>query len=209
MAKRVRETFQMDSPPANRSPLVDPGRHEHWYALQVRARSEQMLAQVLVDKNFECYVPCWEQRRAYCDRVIRVAVPVFPGYAFCRFHLGERFRLLETPGVCCIVGIGKTPQAIDDEVVFALKKAFSSDRKISPAAYLQAGETVRIRRGPMAGATGLLVRVKGGSRIVISIHLLQRSVSVEIDADVIEPVGAPTAAVWSGRELAGIAARGA
>ncbi len=164
----------------------DTGAPPQWYALQVRARSEQMIAQVLAAKSFECDVPCWAERRTYSDRTIRALVPAFSGYIFCRFDLAHRLRILNTPGVQCIVGIAGTPQAIEDDVVLALRKAFSCDRPISPADYLQAGDAVRVVRGPLAGTTGLLIRVKGETRLVISVHLLQRSVAVEVDSDAID-----------------------
>jgi len=48
-------------------------------------------------------------------------------------------------------------------------------------AYLQTGDLVRVLDGPMAGATGILLRSKGQQRLVISVTILQRSVAVEVD----------------------------
>jgi hypothetical protein len=47
---------------------------------------------------------------------------------------------------------------------------------------------MRVRFGPLAGTEGLLVAVKGVSRLVILTELLQRAVSVEIDMDQVVPV---------------------
>ena len=53
------------------------------------------------------------------------------------------------------------------------------------APFLRAGRRVRIITGPMAGVEGTFLRRKDQVRVVISISLIQRSVSVEIDeADV-------------------------
>jgi hypothetical protein len=43
-------------------------------------------------------------------------------------------------------------------------------------------------RGPLAGARGILVRVKTNYRIIISIDAIMRSVSVEINESDIEPL---------------------
>ena len=53
--------------------------------------------------------------------------------------------------------------------------------------YLPAGEKVQIVRGPLAGLEGVLVCSKNDYRLVVSVHLLQRSVAVEIDGDWIRP----------------------
>jgi transcription antitermination factor NusG len=42
---------------------------------------------------------------------------------------------------------------------------------------------VLIKRGPLAGVEGILEEVRKGFRIVVSISLLQRSVTAEIDSN--------------------------
>jgi transcription antitermination factor NusG len=64
-----------------------------------------------------------------------------------------------------------------------------ADRTVlHPHPYLKAGRKVRIRSGSMAGVEGLLVRKRDCTRVVLSISLLQRSVSVDIDEADVEPV---------------------
>jgi len=48
------------------------------------------------------------------------------------------------------------------------------------------GRKVRVRLGPLQGCEGILIRKKNIARLVLSVHLLQQSVSVEVDADVVE-----------------------
>jgi len=153
-----------------------------WYALRVRARSEQLVAKILCTKQFQCYVPSWEERKTYSDRVIWAQVPAFPGYAFSRFFLTERLEVLNTPGVQHIVGAGATPEAIEESVISSLRRAFSCAKKVAPFGYFRGGNRVRIARGPLAGAIGVLLRFKGEHRLIISVDILQRSVSVEVEA---------------------------
>jgi hypothetical protein len=47
---------------------------------------------------------------------------------------------------------------------------------------------MRIARGPLAGVEGILVEVKQHKALVVSISLLQRAVSVEIDSAWVDPV---------------------
>jgi len=162
-----------------------------WYALRVRARSEQLVAESLTAKNVECFLPCWEERRYYSDRVRRLPKAAFPGYLFCRIRISltERVQILGTPGVQYLVGSEHTPEAIDDEVVSSLRRAFSRAERASLVAYLETGDVVRILDGPMAGATGILLRSKNQQRLVISVNILQRSVAVEVDGASVTRIG--------------------
>jgi hypothetical protein len=64
----------------------------------------------------------------------------------------------------------------------------SGSVQMEPHPYLQAGRRVRLRRGPMAGLEGILLRRKDGLRLVVSIEILMRSVAVEVDEADVEPV---------------------
>ena len=48
------------------------------------------------------------------------------------------------------------------------------------------GRKVRIRQGALKGCEGILIRKKNIARLILSVNLLQQSVSVEVDADVVE-----------------------
>jgi hypothetical protein len=50
------------------------------------------------------------------------------------------------------------------------------------------GEKVRIEIGPLAGVEGILQNLKGASRLIVPVSLLQRSVSVVIEESWAVPV---------------------
>ncbi len=54
---------------------------------------------------------------------------------------------------------------------------------------LSVGQRIRIEYGSLAGLEGVLERNGKENRIVVSVNLLQRSVSVEIDEDQIRAIG--------------------
>jgi hypothetical protein len=55
-----------------------------WYAVQVRARSEKLVAYILQNKGFEYLLPLYSIDRQRSDRVVEQQLPLFPGYLFCR-----------------------------------------------------------------------------------------------------------------------------
>jgi transcription antitermination factor NusG len=159
-----------------------------WYALQVRPRFEKMVASTLLNKGFEGFLPLYRQRSRWSDRIKEVEMPLFPGYLFCRFNLNHRLPILVTPGVMHIVGIGKTPYPVDQSEVEALQSIVISGLQTEPRSYLNIGEKVRIEIGPLAGLEGILMALKGQSKLVVSVSLLQRSVAVTIDDSWVVPV---------------------
>ena len=143
-----------------------------WYALRVRPRFEKMVASVLLLKGYEGFLPLYIRRSRWSDRIKNVELPLFPGYMFCRFDVNKRLPILVTPGVIQVVGIGIVISGLQAE----------------PRSYLNIGQRVRIELGPLAGVEGILTSTKGSSRLVVSVSLLQRSVSVEIDQSWAIPV---------------------
>ena len=159
-----------------------------WYALQVRPRFEKVIASTLLNKGYEGFLPLYRHRSRWSDRMKEVQLPLFSGYLFCRLDLNRRLPVLITPGVMHIVGIGKIPHPVDEFEIAALQSIVVSGLQAEPRSYLSIGERVRIELGPLAGTEGILTSLKGSSRLVVSVNLLQRSVSVEIDESWVVPV---------------------
>jgi transcription elongation factor/antiterminator RfaH len=152
-----------------------------WYALQVRPRFEKAIASALLHKGYEGFLPLYRQKRRWSDRIKEVQVPFFPGYLFCRFDINKRLPVLTTPGVNKIVSIGKEPRPVEDSEIEALQATVVSGLRVEPQSYLNIGQKVRIERGPLSGIEGILTSLKGLNRLILSVHLLQRSISVDID----------------------------
>ena len=54
---------------------------------------------------------------------------------------------------------------------------------VEPWPFLQQGQRVCIEAGPLRGTEGVVLRVAGSQRLIVSITMLHRSVAVEIDPD--------------------------
>ncbi len=159
-----------------------------WFALHVRSRCEKMVAASLRSKGFEELLPLYRSRNRWSDRVKDVDLPLFPGYVFCRLQPSSRLPVLTTPGVVSIIGSGKTPQPVEPEELAAIQSLVRSGMQAIPWPFLQAGERVRIEHGALEGVEGILTAVKKESRVVLSVTLLQRSVAVEVDRNLIRPI---------------------
>jgi transcription antitermination factor NusG len=116
-----------------------------------------------------------------------VEIPLFPGYIFCRFDAADPYRVLNSPGVVNVISVGAKPLPVDEQEVASIQKICRSGRGAQPWPFLQVGQRVRVESGPLAGTEGIVLEVKNVWRIVVSLTLLQRSVSVEIEREWIRP----------------------
>jgi transcription antitermination factor NusG len=164
-------------------------QRSRWYAAYTRSRHEKSVADLLLRKEVETFLPLYSTVRRWKNGDHRVELPLFPGYAFVRIALQDRLSVLKVPGVVRLVGFDGTPAAIDDGDVESLQRALSCGVKAVPHPYLTVGRRVRITGGPLAGREGILVRRKGVTRVVVSIDLIQRSVLLDLNADLLEPLG--------------------
>ena len=152
-----------------------------WFAILAKTGREKNVTMLLENAGHECYLPAIKFTRQWSDRLKETEMPLFPGYLFCRMNPQNRLPVLMTPGVIQIVGVGKTPIPVDEQEITAIQRAGKSGASIMPWPYLQVGHVARIEVGPLRGLTGIVVRIKSGLKLVLSVNLLQRSVAVEID----------------------------
>jgi transcription antitermination factor NusG len=100
----------------------------------------------------------------------------------------QRLPVLQSPGVIDIVSFGKTFIPIAEEEIEAVKRVVNSPAFAGPCPYLNVGDRVNVHRGPLAGLEGILVEMKNEHRLIVSVHLLQRSIAAEVDLDCVKPV---------------------
>ncbi len=156
-------------------------QHWPWFALMVRTGREKPATLHLENAGYECFLPVSKFTRRWSDRMKEIEVPLFPGYLFCRMDPHNRLPVLMTPGVIQIVGAGKSLIPVEEDEIAAIQRAVKNGLSTMPWPYLQVGHVARIEEGPLRGMTGIIIRIKSGMKLVLSVSLLQRSVAVEVD----------------------------
>ncbi len=159
-----------------------------WHAVRVRSNFEWVTASLLREKGYEEFLPVYQAKVRYSDRMKTTEKPLFPGYVFCRFDPDRRVPVLSTPGVVQVVGIGKRPVAIDEQEMEAIQMIARSGETAMPWPHLRVGQRVVLEKGPLTGLEGILVEVKNCWRIVVTVSLLQRSIAAEVERDWIRPL---------------------
>lgn len=165
-----------------------------WYAIRVRTKFEHFVAESLKGKGYEVFLPLCRSRRRWSDRIKELDIALFPSYLFCRLDIRTRLPILTTPSVISIVGVGREPVAIPDGEIEAIQTVIRSGLPVVAWPQLAVGSRVLIEHGPLQGVEGVAVDVKKKFRLFVSVSLLQRSVSVEIDRDWVRPLSTFVAA---------------
>jgi transcription termination/antitermination protein NusG len=166
-----------------------------WFAVQVRERWEQQIADALTARNIETFLPLATVRRRWSDRLKTITTALFPGYLFCRVDPARRLPVLTVPGVHYLAGCGHTPEPVPDPEIESLQTVMRSGLAALSRPYFSEGDRVRIWEGPLRGVEGVLLEVANGLELVVSINILQRSVAVVIDAAWVLPAGLDAAYV--------------
>jgi transcription antitermination factor NusG len=151
------------------------------FAVRVRTRGEEYVANLLRQKDFQVLAPTYTELRRYSDRVCRVTSALFPGYIFVRMDNRDLMRLLSTVGVSYVVRNGETSGSLSSQETRAIEALCKGREFREPCSYLRVGQRVRIESGPFMGVEGVLVKVQDVGRVVITVDSLCSSVSVQIE----------------------------
>jgi transcription antitermination factor NusG len=150
-----------------------------------------VVCKALGAKQFEAFYPRMLVMSKRKDRRLKIKVPILPGYVFVRSCLDPEgyINILKTPGVVRLVGFNGHPVPADEMEVRSLMILDGTDRTVQNRAYINKGDRVRIMEGPLKGLVGFYSRHKGKTgRVIVSIELLKRSLSVEIDDWVLDRI---------------------
>jgi transcription antitermination factor NusG len=158
---------------------------QSWFALQTKPKNEKKVERLLREKCYECFTPMYRLKRQWSDRTVEIDFPLFPGYVFCCFGPAVLGKAISTRGVIRIVGFGGRPAEVTLEEIEALQRLTQSNLFREPWKYLPDGTPVIVETGPLAGVQGIICGEGNKRQLIISVTLLQRSVSVQLDEDTV------------------------
>jgi len=167
---------------------LERGTEPHWYAIHTRSRHEKFVRDQFVAKEITHLLPLHHKRSQWKDRVKMIEVPLFGGYIFAHFALQNKLQVLQTVGVVRLVSLNGMAEPVPEEQIETISKMVKHDLTYDPYPYLKEGMFVRVVRGPLQGAEGILVEKKKNYRFVLSIDLIQKAVAVDIDSADVEPI---------------------
>jgi transcription antitermination factor NusG len=162
----------------------------NWYAVQTRPRHEKKADAKLRHKGVLTFLPLMTEIHRWSDRKTRIELPLFPGYTFVRIAWTalQRLSVLQTAGVLRLVGNGCEGVPIEEKQIDNIRSLLTARTPLLPYPFLKTGQRVRIRGGCLEGIEGILLSHSSGSRLIVSIEAIQRSLAVRLEGYRVEPV---------------------
>jgi transcriptional antiterminator NusG len=165
---------------------------QSWFAVHVKSRHEFKVMERLTQSGVEVFLPAIDVLSKWKDRNRLIQVPLFPCYLFVHIRKNdhdERLLVLKTKGVVRFLGnVPGEPETVPAEQILSLRKLLENKVTLDPYPYLQEGQRVRIKNGPLAGVEGMLVEKSGQHKLVLSVDILCQSTSVFVQASDVEKI---------------------
>ena len=162
-----------------------------WFALYVKARHEFATNAELRKKGIETFLPSIKRWRQWRDRKKLIDFPLFPGYLFVHiFPNSEGFvNALRTRGAVNLISaeLGR-PTPVLPEEISSLRLLIESGKELDIYPHLKEGTWIRVRKGILKGAEGILEKREDQYLFIVNIKLLGKSVGAKIYADDMEIV---------------------
>ena len=132
-------------------------------------------------RGIEFFFPSYRTTHRWKNRCkVELELPLFPTYIFARVAWSEHARVLAVPSVLSIVSNRRQPMPLSESEIEALRSSLRLVRT-QPHPYLNVGERVRIKSGPLTGMEGIVLREGNGLRVVLTIELIMQSIVVEVE----------------------------
>jgi transcriptional antiterminator RfaH len=172
--------------------LTEMGRDtsaRQWWVLYTKSRQEKAVTRALAARQIPHYLPLVARQSIIRGRRVSSFVPVFPSYVFVFGNSEEREQSLKTNRICQVLTVMDNLGLCSD--LGRVQTMIESGCPLTIEARLMPGQRVRVRKGPLIGIEGMVIRRKQQTRLVVDVRMLQQGVSVEIDDFLLEPLELP------------------
>jgi len=173
-------------------PMVTPAARSvtditgHWWVAHTKARNEKAFAWDLYRRNIGYFLPLVERVTMSGGRKRHVLMPLFPSYVFFCGSEDDRYGAMTTNRICQTLNVDNQTGLITE--LSAIEKALLGHAQLDLYPFAVEGQRCRVVGGPFQGLEGTVVRRKAIARLVLEVGILGQGASLEIDADLIQPV---------------------
>ncbi|MDY7009306.1 MAG: transcription termination/antitermination NusG family protein [Planctomycetota bacterium] len=173
-------------------PMVPPGVSSiaelsgKWWIAHTKSRFEKAFARDLLHRGIGYFLPLVRRVKIIGGKKRQTSLPLFPSYVFFCGNEESRTIAMKTNRIC------QTIEATDQEKLLSecisIERALAGDARLDPCQGVSVGQRYRVVAGPFRDIEGTVIQKDGRNRIVLEISILGLGASLEIEADLLEPI---------------------
>lgn len=153
-----------------------------WYVLKTKPKNEERAQSYLEHRGINTFLPWMAAPQLRMGKGLKNTKPLFPSYLFAQFDLQYNYPLVKWgKGVNEILGFGRYPTPILDEVLSIIKSKTDEKNIVKKAYNLNKNDPIRITSGPLKDLLGIFDRwVSDSGRVRILLNLIGYQPRVEL-----------------------------
>ena len=153
-----------------------------WYLLKTKPNSKTLAQQHLKRQGFEVFLPLLTQQVRRGSKFVNSLKPLFPGYIFIGSELDEISwkSINATRGISKAVTLDGHYRTVATEIIEGIKRRCNQDDILQSMDYLEAGDLVKIERGPLADFICSVDKISDNERVWVLIDILHKQTRAEV-----------------------------
>jgi transcription elongation factor/antiterminator RfaH len=153
-----------------------------WYVIQTKPGDEGRVKTNLLKQEIETFLPLLETYQYCAGKMVQKIKPLFTNYLFARLDLDlHYYKVKWTRGVNKILGNGKEPVPLSEEVIQAIKERSGKDNLVKLEDEVKGGDLVQVTSGPLKNLRGVFQKMMSGKgRVKILLSLIGVDVPVQM-----------------------------
>jgi transcriptional antiterminator RfaH len=159
-----------------------------WHALYVNSRSEKKVAETLLSREIEAYVPLVKTMKQWSDRKKSVELPLLNGYVFVKIQPAQRDAVVQTKGVVNFVRSEGKIALIRDYEIDRLKQLVELGYQLEAGGMrrqYREGDRVKISSGVLKGIEGYVVDGSEHKQIEVLLESIGQCILVKLPGDIL------------------------
>lgn len=151
-----------------------------WFAVRTKSRCEKKIGIDLKKKKIRYYLPMISKVSKSGRMMVTRELPLFSGYIFVNVNYESKQVVEDHEHVASLISVTKVNNFLNE--LKNIEKALLCSHAITPVDHFEVGTRVRVKRGPMEGIVGEVLRFKNKFSLILRASVIGQAVSMEIDA---------------------------
>lgn len=161
-----------------------------WFAIRTPYKREKIVLKRLQRQKICAYLPLQEVTRRYTRKIKHLTLPLLNCYVFVKITKKEYIKVLQVPDVVNFVKFSGDLIAIPEREILLMKQSVEGgygEVDVIDKVDCQ-GQRVRLIRGGLLGAEGVLVRKESKSSFLVELTTIGVGLLLKVDKTMLTPI---------------------